>query len=54
VTIQQLPVAIIGLDEEANITLANPKAQEYAATTDSIVGKNLYGLSSTLLKAGGK
>ncbi|HEX5797928.1 MAG TPA: ATP-binding protein [Candidatus Saccharimonadales bacterium] len=50
ITIQKLPVAIIGLDHEANITLANPKAQEYAGTSDSIVGKNLYGLFDILFR----
>ncbi|MEX2014973.1 MAG: HAMP domain-containing sensor histidine kinase [Candidatus Saccharimonadales bacterium] len=50
ITIQKLPVAIIGLDYEANITLANPKAQECAGTSDSIVGKNLYGLFDILFR----
>lgn len=51
VTIQQLPIAIIGLDREANITLANPKAQEYAGTTDNITGRNLYGLFDILFRS---
>lgn len=50
ITIQKLPLAIIGLDYEANITLANPKAQEYAGTSESIVGKNLYGLFDILFR----
>lgn len=50
ITVQKLPVAIIGLDHEANITLANPKAQEYAGTSESIVGKNLYGLFDILFR----
>lgn len=49
-TIQKLPVAIIGLDAEANITMANPKAQEYARASESIVGKNLYGLFDVLFQ----
>lgn len=42
ITIQQLPVCVIGIDAEANIVFANPKAQEYANKSESLVGKNLY------------
>lgn len=49
-TIQKLPVAIIGLDADANVTIANPKAQEYAKSQESIVGKNLYGLFDILFQ----
>ena len=41
-TIQQLPVCVIGVDHEANIIFANPKAQEYAKSAENLVGKNLY------------
>lgn len=41
-TIQQLPVCVIGIDMEANIVFANPRAQEYANISESLVGKNLY------------
>ena len=50
-TIQQLPIAVLGLDHEASITLANPKAQEYAGTADSIVGRNIYGLFDILFRS---
>lgn len=41
-TIQQLPVCVIGIDAEANIVFANPRAQEYANSVESLAGKNLY------------
>lgn len=41
-TIQQLPVSVMGIDREGKIIFANPKAQEYAHTTESLVGKNIY------------
>ncbi len=41
-TIQQLPVCVMGIDSQANIVFANPKAQEYAQTAENLVGKNLY------------
>lgn len=50
VTINKLPVAIIGLDHEANITLANPKAQEFASSQENLVGKNLYGTFDILFR----
>lgn len=50
-TIQKLPVAIIGLDHEATITLANPKAQQYANSKENLVNKNLYGLFDILFQS---
>lgn len=41
-TIQQLPICVIGMNSEANIVFANPKAQEYANSAESLAGKNLY------------
>lgn len=39
---QQLPVPVFGIDSEANIIYANPKAQEFAKTNENLAGKNLY------------
>jgi two-component system sensor histidine kinase VicK len=41
-TIQQLPICVIAVDEDSNIVFANPKTQEYAGTQENLVGKNLY------------
>lgn len=49
-TIQQLPICVIGIDRDANIIFANPKAQEYASVPESIVGKNLYNQFDILFK----
>lgn len=44
-SLQQLPVAVITIDKEANITFANVKAVELAGGgSQDLVGKNLYGL----------
>lgn len=40
--IQQLPVPVFGIDSEANIIYANPKAQEFAKSNEGLAGKNLY------------
>ncbi|HET7673253.1 MAG TPA: ATP-binding protein [Candidatus Saccharimonadales bacterium] len=49
-TIQQLPICVMGIDEEANIVFANPKTQEYANTQENLVGKNLYNQFDILFK----
>lgn len=41
-SIQKLPVAVLGIDKDANIVLSNPKSQEYAKTAENLLGKNLY------------
>lgn len=52
ISLQQLPVGIIALDDNANITYANPKIMESAGTQDSILGKNLYSLFDIVFREG--
>jgi signal transduction histidine kinase len=42
-SLQQLPVSIVSVDEEGNIEFANSKAQEFTGQND-MVGKNLYSM----------
>lgn len=50
VGLQQLPVAVIALDQEANITFANAKAQELAGAEKELLGRNLYGIFDILFQ----
>lgn len=49
-TIQQLPISVIGMDQEGTITFANPKAHEYAKTKENLIGKNIYSNFDILFK----
>ncbi|MBI5357801.1 PAS domain-containing sensor histidine kinase [Candidatus Saccharibacteria bacterium] len=50
IVLQQLSIPVIGIDAEGNITFANPKANHFSKTTDTILGKNLYTLFEVLFK----
>jgi signal transduction histidine kinase len=43
--LQQLPVAVISIDQEANVTFANVKAKDMIGHSQEILGKNLFGLA---------
>lgn len=49
-SMQQLPIAVFGLDSEAKITFANPKAVEYSKSSVNIVGKDFYSLFDVLFR----
>lgn len=49
--LQQLPVAVIAIDQEATITFANVKAKEMLGTSEELRGKNLYGLLDLLFQS---
>lgn len=50
VSLQQLPIGVMGLDAEARITYANPKAKEYSHSPTDIVGKDFYSLFDILFR----
>jgi two-component system sensor histidine kinase VicK len=50
--LQQLSVPIVGLDQENNIVFANPKAQEYSKSEESLLGMNLYNKFDILFRDG--
>lgn len=49
--LQKLPVAVVAIDQEGTITLANLKAQELSKKSQPIVGQNLYGVFDLLFQA---
>lgn len=52
ISMQQLPVGIIALDDKANIVYANPKIMEYTGTNEAIIGKNLYNMFDIVFREG--
>lgn len=50
VSLEQLPVAVIALDQDSNITYANRKARELVSAEKELIGSNLYGVFDILFQ----
>lgn len=48
--IQQLPIGVLGIDQQGTITIANAKARELSKSNEEIIGKNLYTLFDILFR----
>lgn len=49
-SIQQLPICVMGIDASGRIVFANPEAHQYAQSRESLVGKNLYSQFDIMFK----
>ncbi|MGI9027651.1 MAG: sensor histidine kinase [Candidatus Saccharimonadales bacterium] len=50
INVQQMPIGVIGIDGEGNITFANHRAREYSSSPIEIVGKNIFSLFDILFR----